>query len=98
MSLVDSNCPNAAALAATCDWNVASTVKPRSATRAAGRGLPRGQGAGGADGQAADPGLLEVVRQAVGRVDEPVAGHRRRAGLAPVDGVHAAVLGVVVDE
>ena len=36
-ALVELNWPNAAALSVTWEWNVSSTTKPRSATRAAGR-------------------------------------------------------------
>lgn len=64
----------------------------------AGGRLPGGKGARGADGEAADPGLLEVVRQPVRGVDEDVLGHRGGPGLPAVDGVHPPLPGVVVDE
>ncbi len=61
--------------------------------------LPGGRGAGDAYGDAArDEFGREVVRLAGRGVDERVVRHRRRCGLAPVDGADLAGLRVVEHE
>ncbi|GAA3077095.1 hypothetical protein GCM10020254_21410 [Streptomyces goshikiensis] len=97
-------------LSSVWDRKVASTVNPSRASSSAGLSswrsgrLPQASsalvqvagGAGDADGAAAGLALLEGDGDAV--LLEQGGGGRGRGGLAPVDGVHPAGLGVVVDE
>ncbi len=59
-------------------------------------GVPGGGRAGGADAEAAGHGVREGDGLPV--LQEEVLVRAQRGALAPVDGVHLAVFGVVVDE
>ena len=106
----DRKAANRATFAVVWSTNVWSTTNPRRATSVAPRSAvpqvegtplvesrrPRPRGAGHADGQARRHGVGERDRHAV--LDERVALHRHRRGLATVDRVDLTGRRVVVDE